>query len=223
MAMPIPEGLTFEEASAIPEAFVTAYDALMLQLHLALGMTILIHSAGSGVGTAAIQLAGVAGATAMGTAGTEEKLERAAALGLDFGVNYKNQDFEEEILEKTGGRGVDTIMDTVGGDYLERNIRCLASRGRMVVIGLLGGSKATTPLGLLLSKRIWIGGTVLRGRAIHEKVRLTREFNTKVLPLFSSGRLRPVIDQILPLEQIADAHSYMEENQNFGKIVLKVR
>jgi putative PIG3 family NAD(P)H quinone oxidoreductase len=222
MAMPIPANLSYEEAAAIPEVFLTAYDALFNRLDLKKGERLLIHAVGSGVGTAALQLAKALDATAFGTAGSQEKLDKARELGLDFGINYRNQRFEEVVLSETGARGVEAILDVVGAAYWQSNLACLANRGRMVLVGLLGGAKTEVNLATLMGKRLKIEGTVLRSRSLQEKIALTRAFEKHVLPLFAQGKIKPVIDRVFPLEKASEAHAYMESNRNFGKIVLKI-
>jgi putative PIG3 family NAD(P)H quinone oxidoreductase len=221
MAMPIPPHLSFEEAAAIPEGFITAFDALFLQLDLRLGERLLIHAVGSGVGIAALQLAKAAGATVFGTAGSGEKIAKAKTLGLDFGINYKTQDFGE-VISQISSEGVHAILDMVGANYWEKNLECLATKGRIILVGLLGGAKVETNLSSIMRKRIQVIGTVLRGRSLEEKISLTQAFQKHALPLFETGKLKPVIDRIFPLAEAATAHQYMEENRNFGKIVLRV-
>ncbi len=223
MLLSIPDHLSFEEAASIPETFMTAYDAIFPQLGLRMGETLLVHAVGSGVGISALQLAKVAGCKVFGTAGSREKLSRAEELGLDCGINYREQDFEEVVLAETGDGGVDAILDMVGAPYWEKNTKCLAPTGRMIVVGFMGGANAEVNLGTLLSKRLRIFGTALGPRPLEDKVILTRDFGKNVLPFFSSGRLKPIIDRTFPLEEAGQAHAYMEANKNFGKIVLKVQ
>ena len=222
MAIPIPANLNFDQAAAIPEAFLTAYDALFSQLELKSDERLLVHAVGSGVGIAALQLAKNAGAIVFGTAGSEDKLAKARDLGLNFGINYKRQDFREKVLAKTNGLGVNTILDTVGSPYWEKNLACLATKGRMIIIGLMGGAKVEANLGILLKKRLRIMGSVLRARLLEEKIALTKTFVETTLPLFESGKLQPIIDRTFLLEEAAEAHAYMEKNKNFGKIVLRI-
>jgi NADPH:quinone reductase-like Zn-dependent oxidoreductase len=158
----------------------------------------------------------------LGTAGSTDKLAAAKKLGLDVGIDYKNEDFVDATKRATAGRGADVIVDFIAAAYLERNVRALATCGRMVVIGLLGGLRAELDLGLLLSKRASIRGTVLRARSLEEKAAATRAFEKAVLPHIASGRVRAVVDSVYPLARAADAHRYMEGNANFGKIVLQV-
>lgn len=218
----VPDNLSWQQAAAVPEAFITAYDALS-QCGLGCGESVLIHAAGSGVGVAAIQIAAVMGATPIvGTAGSAEKLAAAVELGLHVPVDYKRQDFVAETLAATGGRGADVIVDFVAASYLERNVKSLATCGRMIVIGLLGGLRAELDLAALLARRASIRGTLLRSRPLEEKAAATRAFATAVLPHLASGRIRPVVDSVYALADAAKAHRYMETNANFGKIVLEV-
>jgi len=220
LAVKVPDVLSWEEAGATPEVFITAHDAL-LQCGLAAGERVLIHAAGSGVGVAATQIAKVMGASLVaGTAGSAEKLARAAELGLDLGINYREQDFAEEVLRATDGKGVDVILDVIGAEYWERNLRALAVKGRMVVVGLMGGTGASTNLGVLLQKRLQVRGTTLRARPMEEKATATRAFEKSVLPHIASGRVKVVIDRVYALRDAAEAHAYMATNANFGKIVL---
>jgi putative PIG3 family NAD(P)H quinone oxidoreductase len=221
MLMPLPANLAFEQAAAIPEVFLTAHDALFTQCELQPGESVLIHAAGSGVGSAAVQLASAASCRVFGTAGSAEKLTRAAELGLNVGINYHDEDFAAVVRERTERRGVDVILDVIGGPYWEQNIAALALRGRMVIVGTLGGNKVEVDLGGLMGKRARVHGTLLRSRPLEEKCMLTQTFARRWLPLFASERLVPVVDRVYPLAEVADAHRYMETNANFGKIVLR--
>jgi NADPH2:quinone reductase len=216
----IPQNLSWEEAAAIPEVFLTAYDALFRQLDLTMGERLLILAVGSGVGTAALQLASAAGATVIGTSRTAAKLKQAAEMGLEVGVDTSREDLAEAVNQATYGSGVHAVLDLVGGKLLEASLRVVALRGRVVVVGTTGGSKVEVDLGLLLRRRIHLFGTVLRSRPLEEKIALAREFSNAVLPLISSGRIRPVIDSVFPMDAIRSAHERMEENASFGKIVL---
>jgi putative PIG3 family NAD(P)H quinone oxidoreductase len=217
--LPTPAGLDVVASGAIPEVFVTAYDALTVQGNLRPGETLLVHAVGSGVGTAAIQLASRAGARVLGTSRTADKLDRAARLGLEYGV-VADDAWTARVLEATGGDGVDVILDLVGAAYLDGNQRVLARRGRHVVVGIPGGSRGTLDLGLLMRTRATLIGTVLRSRSLEEKVALARAFERDVIPGFEDGSLRPVVDRVFAAEEAADAHRYMEGNRNFGKILL---
>lgn len=215
----IPPNLDNTSAAAVPEVFMTAYDALE-QGGLAAGKRVLVHAVGSGVGTAAVQLAKAAGATVFGTARTAAKLEQAQALGLDQG--FAGDDWAAGVRKATDGAGVDILLDFVGADYLQANFDVLAIQGRIVVIGTLGGTEGTIDLRKLMGKRAQLIGTVLRSRPRSEKAALTASFAQHVVPLLASGQIVPVIDRVFRLEEIVDAHRYMETNANFGKIVLSV-
>ena len=223
MLMPVPPNLTFEEAASIPEVFLTAYDALFMQCELVMGESVLIHAAGSGVGTAAIQLAAAQGCRIFGTAGSQEKLDAATELGLDVGINYKEEDFAAVIEEQTGGQGVDVILDVIGGPYWHQNMKSIALKGRMIIVGSMGGAAVEGMVTSALSqKRASVRGTLLRGRPLEEKATLIQAFNHRVMPLFADETIRPIIDRVFPLDQTGAAHAYMESNANFGKIVLKI-
>ncbi len=219
-AMPIPGNLSFEEAAAVPEVFATAYDALFRQVDLKQGERLLIHAVGSGVGTAAVQLSREAGVTMVGTAGSNEKLSRAKELGLHVGINYRTTDFVEAVLHQTDNAGVDAILDLVGAAHWKGNLKVLRSTGRMIIIGLVSGSKVEVDLSVILRKRLRLMGSVLRFRTLAEKTQLAHLMIENVLPLFEQEKLTPVIDRVYPWQDVSAAHSYMEENRNFGKIVL---
>jgi putative PIG3 family NAD(P)H quinone oxidoreductase len=219
--MAVPGPVPLADAAAIPEVWITAWDALVLQGGLTSGRTALVHAGGSGVGTAAIQLAKVIGARIVVTA-SASKLDRCLALGADAAVDHRSGDFVAEARALTGGRGVDVVLDVVGGDYLARNLEALAPGGRIVQVGVMGGGTATIDLAALLPKRASLVGTVLRSRPIEEKIALTQRFAVEVLPLFEDGRLHPVIDSRFPIERIADAHRHMEANANVGKILIEI-
>ncbi len=220
-AMRAPQSMPWEEAAAIPEAFLTAYDALFTRLDLRRGETLLIHAVGSGVGTAAVQLGKVAGANVIGTARSADKLTRATTLGLDVPIDSSQGSWSEEVLKIVGRDGVNAILDLVGGNYLDGNLRVLALKGRIVLVGLTAGGSAQLNMGMLLYKRGTIVGTVLRARPLTEKIALAQEFSERVIPWFESGKLKPVVGRVFAFEQIQDAHRLMESNQSFGKIVLK--
>jgi NADPH:quinone reductase-like Zn-dependent oxidoreductase len=194
--------------------FLTAHDALFAQCDLQPGESVLVHAVGSGVGSAAVQLASAASCRTFGTAGSAAKLTRAAELGLNVGINYQDEDFAAVVHERTERRGVDVILDVIGAPYWERNIAALALRGRMVIVGTLGGNKVEVDLAGLMGKRARVHGTLLRSRPLEEKCVLSQ-------PLFASERLVPVVDRVYPLAEVAEAHRYMESNANFGKIVLQ--
>jgi len=219
-AIAVPEGWSFVEAAAVPEVFLTAYDALIRQMRLTAGESVLIHAVSSGVGTAAVQLARAWGARTLGTSRSAEKLGRAAPLGLDVAIDTSREDFADAVQRGTGGRGVDVVLDLVGGPALEGNLKALTVRGRMIVVGLTAGRSAPLDLGLVLSKRLTIVGTALRSRTLEEKAALTRDFEREVMPLLAAGRVAPVLDRVFPMAEVAEAHRVMEANAHFGKIVL---
>ena len=216
-AVRVPDGMDSEAAGAVPEVFITAFDALFLQMGLAAGETLLIHAVGSGVGTAAVQLARASGVRTIGTSRTPEKLERASGLGLDVGV-VGAEGWSERVLAATDGRGVDVVLDLVGAPYVADNLEVLAVRGRWIVVGVSGGGVAEMDLRVLMGKRASITGTVLRSRALGERIELAEAFEARVVPQFERGVLEPVIDRTYTPEGAADAHRRMEANLNFGKI-----
>ena len=222
MAMRIPDNLDFVQAAAVPEVFFTAYDALFNHCEMSMGESVLVHAAGSGVGTAAVQLAHNAGTYVFGTAGSADKLQGAKDLGMDVGINYREQDFSQVVREHTGGAGVDVLLDVIGADYWDRNLASLALRGRLVLVGTMGGGAVQVNLGPVMFKRLRVNGTVLRSRPIEEKIALTNQIKRHVLPLIASGAIKPVVDSVYPLEDAAGAHRYMESNANFGKIILSM-
>ncbi len=220
MLVEIPQNLDFVQAAAVPEVFMIAHDALFTQAGLQMGERVLIHAVGSGVGTAAIQLAHVTGATTLGTSRTPRKLELARELGLDVGLS--DQNFASEVLRLTGGEGVHVVLDFIGAPYLEQNLHALAMWGRIIFLSTMGGPQANVNLGLLMGKRISMRGVTMRTRTLEEKLAATRRFVTGVLPLLASGTVKPVIEQVYPMEEVAEAHTVMGENRNFGKLVVRI-
>ena len=220
----IPPNLNWVEAAAVPEVFITAHDALFTQARLTIGESVLVHAAGSGVGTAAIQLARAAGARAYGTSRTAEKLERAKAFGLEDSIVVGDDPglFAEAVRGWTNGKGINVIIDLVGGAYLEANLDSLALKGRMMLVGTTAGSKATLNFATAMGKRLTITGTMLRARSAEEKATATRLFATQVIPLLAAGVVRPVVDKTYRLAEIREAHARMESNESFGKIVLLI-
>ncbi|MGO8991700.1 MAG: NAD(P)H-quinone oxidoreductase [Polyangiaceae bacterium] len=218
----LPEGLSFAEGAAIPEAFVTAYDAMVTQAGLAAGETVLVHAVGSGVGTAAVQIARAIGAFSIGTARSAAKLDRARPMGLGEGIVVEGGKLADRVNAITGSRGVDVVVELVGGGYVAEDLACVAPRGRIVVVGLLAGARAELDLGLLLRKRVEIRGTVLRSRPLEEKIDAANLLARHLAPLFATRQLEPVIDKVLPFARAAEAHAYMASNEGFGKVVLEV-
>ena len=222
----VPDHVGWTDAAAIPEAFITAHDAMVSQAGLLAGETVLIHAVASGVGLAAVQLARAWGAIPFGTSRTAEKLLAARELGLEDGVAIHGKDFEpliQRIEEWTSGRGIDVTLDLVGGPYLAASAKAAALRGRIMIIGSLAGQTGDFPLSLVLRKRLQLRGTVLRSRSLAEKIDATARFEREVVPLLATGKIKPVIDSVYPLDQIADAHRRMESNESVGKIVVSVR
>lgn len=222
MAIPLPDNLAFEQAAAIPEAFLTAREALFTLGKLRPDDVVLVHAAGSGVGSAAVQLAREAGARVIATAGSAEKLARVAELGAHVLVNYRTEDFAAVAMTESRKHGVDIVLDFVGASYWPKHAACLAVGGRCVCIGVLGGATAEVNLAQLLTRRYQVLGLVMRSRDVSEKIAITQAFVRETLPLFASGQLRPVVDKVFPLSHAAEAHERMEANENFGKIVLSV-
>jgi NADPH:quinone reductase len=216
----IPDNLDYVQAAGVPEVFMTAHDALFTQAGLQMGERVLIHAAGSGVGTAAIQLARATGATTFGTSRTPDKLVRARELGLDVGLS--NIQFATEIQRLTNGGGVHVVLDFIGAAYLEQNLEALAPWGRIVFLATMGGTHADVNIGMLMSKRLTLRACTLRTRTLEEKLAVTRRFAMRVLPLLASGQVKPIIEQVYPLKEIGIAHAAMGENKNFGKLIVTV-
>ena len=219
--LPLPGDRDFTWGAAICEVFLTAFVNLFCEAGLRAGETALIHGGGSGVGTAAVQLCRQAAAKAIVTAGTDAKVARCLALGAEFGVNYKERDFAEAILAHTDG--VDVILDLAGASYLERNVRLLKSGGRLVVIAVLTGTEAQIDLLELQRKRLRLIGSVLRSRSDAEKTAIVAAFKERFWPLLLDGRVRPVLEEVLPIERAAQAQAILRQNRNIGKVVLQVR
>jgi tumor protein p53-inducible protein 3 len=223
LAIPIPEGWSFEQAAAIPEVFLTAFQTLFWIGRLKAGERALIHAGASGVGTAAIQLAREAGATVLATAGSDQKCAACRELGAAAAINYRRGPFAAEVMRSTGGEGVDLILDFVAAPYFAQNLSILRVDGRLVLISTLGGGTVKDlKLGNLIARRLQITGTTLRARSVDYKARLTGDFKGFALERFARGVLKPVVDRCFPWEQVAEAHRYMEANRNTGKIVLSV-
>lgn len=221
----MPDTMSFEEAAAIPEVFLTAYQTLYWLGKLKQGETVLIHAGASGVGTAAIQLAKkMTKANVIVTAGSEEKLEFCKELGADKGINYKKEDFAKELLDYTQNKGVDLILDFIGASYWDQNVASIKTDGRWILIGTLGGTIVEkVNLGVFLQKRIAIQGTLLTPRSDQYKAELTNEFVKKVMPYFENNSIKPIIDTTFSFGDVTSAHLYMEENKNTGKIILSIQ
>ena len=212
--IPIPDGVDYAHAAAIPESFLTAYDALSVRARLQSGERVLIHAAGSGLGTAAAQIARRIGATVLGTSRNADKLARATVFGVEQGIDTSGGSFRDAVREP-----VDVVLDVLGGRALTDNLAVLAPRGRLVLLGLLAGSIAQIDLDLLLRRRLEVIGTVMRTRGLEERTALAREFTDVMVPLFEHGVLRPVVDRVIRMSEIAAAHAALERNETFGKVV----
>jgi putative PIG3 family NAD(P)H quinone oxidoreductase len=223
MLMPVPDDWSYEEAAAMPEVFMTAFVNLFMEAAFQTGEIVLMHGGASGVGTAAIQLIREAGGCMIVTAGTEAKIARCSELGADLAINYRTEDFVAHVQEFTAGEGVDVILDIVGADYLARNVSLLKSKGRLVLISTLSGSTAQLDLRMLMGRRLKLIGSVLRSRSLEEKVEIKERFVARFWPLLEDGTIQPVIDSVYPIEEANEAHQRMAENQNIGKIILRVR
>ena len=221
-AMRVPSSLTWEEAGALPEVFLTTFLNLFELGAVPDGGAVLVHGGGSGVGTAAIQLCREAGIRCIVTAGSEAKLQRCRELGAGATINYRDGEFAPKVREATADRGVDVVLDCVGGRYLAQNIDCLAVDGRLVVIGLIGGAKAEINLAKMLTRRLQLIGSTLRTRSTAQKQALVAAFGARFGAAIAAGRIKPVIERVFPLEQAADAHRLMQAGEHFGKIVLTV-
>ena len=217
----IPDGVALADAAAIPEVFMTAFDALVVQGGLTSGRWALVHAGASGVGTASIQIAKALGARIIVTASTG-KVAACLQLGADVVVDYTCENFADAVVEATQGRGVDVVLDVIGGEYTIANIKALRTGGKLIQVGVMGEGRVDLPLGLLLMKRAAIIGTTLRSRPLEEKIQLAQRVQAELLPRFNDGSLRPVIDSRYDFDRIAEAHVYMQTNANIGKILIDV-
>jgi putative PIG3 family NAD(P)H quinone oxidoreductase len=222
-ALRVPDALSLEEAAAVPEVFLTVFLNVFQLGGLPAGGALLVHGGGSGIGTAAIQLAKAAGARVFVTAGSEAKCRRCRELGADVAVNYRTARFLDAVREATAGEGVDVVLDSIGAPYLADNLAALRIGGALVVIGLMGGAKAEIHLGVLVARRLRLFGSTLRARPASEKAALARAFEERFGADLAAGRLRPVVDRVLPLERAGDAHRTLQASEHFGKVVLVTR
>ncbi|MGV7209912.1 NAD(P)H-quinone oxidoreductase [Oxalobacteraceae bacterium A2-2] len=220
--LPVPKGLSMLEAASLPETFFTVWSNVFDRVRLAGGETLLVQGGTSGIGVTAIQLATAMGHRVFATAGSEDKARACEKLGAERGINYKAEDFSAVVKSLTNDRGVDVILDMVGGDYLPREIACLADDGRIAVIALLGGAKATLDLGQVLRRRLTVTGSTLRPRSVAFKGAIAAQLRQRVWPIIESGKIKPVIYQVFPLEKAAAAHALMESSAHVGKIMLQV-
>jgi putative PIG3 family NAD(P)H quinone oxidoreductase len=220
---PIPEQMSFDDAAAIPEVFLTCYLNLFQLGGVAAGDWVLVHGGGSGVGTAAIQLLKAATAHVIVTCGSEEKCARCRQLGAEAALDYSTGSFAPEVLDLTGGDGVQIVLDSIGASYLDSHLRCMRIGGRLILIGLMGGAKVELNLASLLTRRLHIIGSTLRTRSTEEKAEIVSGFRARFAPDLDSGRICPVVDRILPLARAQEAHERVERSKHFGKVVLRVR
>lgn len=222
LCLPIPDGLDFIQAAALPETFFTVWSNVFDRARLAAGEALLVHGGSSGIGTATIQLAKAFGARVFVTAGSDAKCEFCRQLGADAAINYQDQDFVEQIKHLTDKKGVDVILDMIGGDYLPNNLKCLANDGRLVQIAIQHGAKAEVDLWQIMLKRLTLTGSTLRARDDLFKQQIAWNLREKVWPLLSSGKIKPVIDSVFDLDEASKAHERLESSQHIGKIILKV-
>ena len=220
-AMAVPADMSLHDAAAIPEVFITAWDALVVQGGLTSGRWAMVHAGASGVGTAGIQIVKAIGARIIVTC-SAGKVQACKNLGADVVVDYGSQDFVAEVARATNGKGVDVILDVIGGDYVERNVASLAVKGHIIQVGVMAGKPLPFNVGTLLAKRASITGTVLRARPLDEKIAITQRFVAEMLPLFSTGALKPIVDSTYSIANIAQGHEFMATNGNVGKIVITV-
>ena len=218
----VPKGFSFEQAAALPEVFATAYFNLYMEANLSEGEKALIHAGASGVGTAAIQICKAKGNPCFVTAGTKEKISRCMELGAEGGTVRNEENFADAVAKWTDNNGVQVILDPVGANYLEDNMKSLTLEGRLVMIGLMGGAETSINLGLLMMKRLRIIGSTLRAQPIPKKTEIMNNLNENIWPLLESGDIKPIIDTVIPIEEVDKAHELMESNQTFGKVILKV-
>ena len=221
--LPVPQGLSALEAATLPETYFTVWSNVFDRARLSAGESLLVQGGSSGIGVTAIQLARALGHRVFATVGSADKCRAVEALGAERGINYRDEDFVAVIKELTNGQGVDVILDMVAGDYVAREIDCLADDGRLVVIALLGGARADLDMGQVLRRRLTVTGSTLRPRPVDFKAAIARQLREHAWPLFAQGKIKPVIHQVFPLAQAAQAHALMESSTHVGKIVLQVQ
>jgi NADPH2:quinone reductase len=218
--LPVPGGLSDIEAASLPETFFTVWSNVFDRARLAPGETLLVQGGSSGIGVTAIQLAKAAGATVIATAGSDAKCAACTQLGADHAINYRSHHFETEVLRLTEGRGANVILDMVAGDYVARELKCLADDGRLVIIAVQGGTAAQIDAGQVLRRRLTVTGSTLRPRSVAFKTAIAAALRDTVWPWLAAGRVKPVIHQVFPASQAAEAHALMESNRHVGKLVL---
>jgi len=220
--MPLPEGVDVVTAAALPEVACTVWSNVFMVAGLQQGDTFLVHGGAGGIGTMAIQLAAALGARVFATAGSPQKLELCRSLGAEVAIGYRDEDFVDVVRAHTDGRGADVVLDNMGAKYLERNVSVLADEGRLVVIGLQGGAKAELDLGRLLAKRGAVIATTLRSRPVEGKAAICASVVEHVWPLVAEGQVRPIVHEVLPLDQAAEAHRIVESSSHSGKVLLRL-
>lgn len=218
--LPVPRGVDLISAAALPEVMCTVWSNLAMSAGLRAGEVLLVHGGGGGIGTAAVQIGAALGAAVAVTAGSAAKLAACAEFGASILIDYREDDFVEVIRGATGGRGADVVLDIIGAKYLARNVDVLAVGGRLVVIGLQGGRRAELDLGTLLTKRASVAGTTLRGRPSPEKAAIVAAVRSHVWPMIEDGRVRPVIDRVMPMSEAAEAHRVVESGERIGKVIM---
>jgi len=218
--LPVPSGLSDIEAAGLPETYYTVWSNVFDRGRLATGESLLVHGGASGIGTTAIQLATAMGHAVYATAGSDERVKAIEGLGAVQGINYRTRDYVEEVKKATGGKGVDVVLDMVAGDYINRDIACLADDGRIVIIAVLGGTKATIDCGQVLRRRLTITGSTLRPRPVEFKAAIARQLRQHVWPLLDARKISPIIHATFPLEKACDAHAMMDAGEHIGKIIL---
>lgn len=216
----IPDYMDFSTAAAIPEVFITAYDALVCQCSFRSGQTVLIHAVGSGVGLAAVQIVRALGGFSIGTARSAEKVKEAHNWGMDKGIVVGEHSFAHKVNEMTAGKGVDIVIELVGGKYFHEDLQCIANLGQIIIVGLVAGTKSEIDLATVLRKRIVIHGTTMRMRPLDEKIQAANLLERNILPLFERGLLKANIDEQMPITDVVEAHRIIDSNKNFGKVVL---
>ncbi|SHI16974.1 NAD(P)H-quinone oxidoreductase [Pollutimonas bauzanensis] len=220
--LPVPMGLSDVEAAGLPETYYTVWTNVFDRARLSAGESLLVHGGASGIGTTAIQLATALGHKVYATVGSDERARAVEGLGAVLGINYRSQDYVEEVKKATGGKGVDVVLDMVAGEYINRNINCLADDGRIVIIALLGGAKATIDCSQILRRRLTVTGSTLRPRPVAFKAEIARALKQHVWPLLEAGKIRPIVHATFPLEKACDAHAMMDAGEQIGKIILTV-
>jgi len=220
--LPVPKGLSDVEAAGLPETYYTVWSNVFDRGQLSAGESLLVHGGASGIGTTAVQLATAMGHKVYATVGSDERARAVEALGAVQAINYRTQDYVEEIKKATGGKGVNVVLDMVAGDYINRNINCLADDGRIVIIALLGGAKADIDCSQILRRRLTVTGSTLRPRPVAFKAQIAESLKTRVWPLLEAGKIRPIVHATFPLDRACDAHAMMDAGEQIGKIVLTV-